>query len=98
MARKSHKRTHRRSKRGFLKKLTRTANKTLPAIASGITNVGSNVKNITLKNAPKIEKGLGAVYGSVLTGFDLGVKGISKGISTIQSQASSKTRRHRRRH
>lgn len=98
MARKSHKRSHRRSKRGFLKKLTRTANKTLPVIASGLTKVGSKVKNITMKSAPTIEKGLGAVYGSVMTGFDLGVKGINKGISTIQKQTSSKTRRHRRRH
>jgi hypothetical protein len=91
-------RHHKKSKRSFLRKIRNTAKKTLPVIASGLTKVGSDVKNITLKSKPVVEKGLGVIYDSVMTGFDLGVKGINKGIRTIKSRSASKTRRHRRKH
>jgi hypothetical protein len=88
-----HKRHHksRKTGRGFLKRLRRTSGR----VASGLKNVGSNVKNITMKSKPKVEKGLGLIYNTVLTGVDLGVKGIKTGIHTIRGKTMSKTRRHR---
>jgi len=90
---RSHNRSHKskRNGRGFFKKFKRTTGR----VAAGLKNVGVSVKNITMKSSPKVEKGLGLIYKSVLTGVDLGVKGIKKGIHTIRSKTMSKTRRHR---
>ena len=93
---KRTRKNNRRSKKGFLNKFSRNATRAIPVIASGIKNVGSDVVKITSKSRPKIEKGLGSIYEGVLTGFDLGVKGLKKGVSVITNK-SSKTRRNRRR-
>ena len=94
---RSHKRhhKHKRTNRGLFKKLRRTTGRAIPAVASGLRRVGSNVKNITIKSRPVVEKGLGTLYSGVLSGFDLGVKGIKKGIHVIKSKTLSRTRRHR---
>jgi hypothetical protein len=94
---RSHKRhhKHKRTNRGLFKKITRTTGRAIPAVASGLRRVGSNVKNITMKSRPVVEKGLGSLYSGVLTGFDLGVKGIKKGIHVIKSKTLSRSRRHR---
>ena len=94
---RSYKRHHKskRNNKNFLKKITRTTSRAIPIVASGIKNVGANVANITLKSRPKIEKGLGTLYDGVLTGFDLGVKGIKKGFTTVKGLTGSQTRRHR---
>jgi hypothetical protein len=86
---------HKKTNRGFLKKFRRTTSRTLPFVVSGLKKVGNSVKNITMKSRPVAEKGLGAIYKSVLSGFDLGVKGIKKGIHVIKSKSASKTRRHK---
>jgi hypothetical protein len=93
---RSHKRYHKnkKSNRGFLKKINKTTRRAIPVVASGLKTVGSSVKNITIKSRPVVEKGLGAIYKTVLSGFDLGLKGIKKGIHVIKSKTMSKTRRH----
>jgi len=83
-----------RSKSNIFKKIASTSKKTLPVVASGLKKIGSDVKNITVKSKPVIEKGLGVVYKSLLTGVDFGVKGIQKGIHVIKSK--SKTMRKSR--
>jgi hypothetical protein len=85
--RSHNRRHHKRRGRGLLKGLTRTTGR----VASGLKKVGVNVKNITMKSKPKVEKGLGLLYKSVLSGIDLGVNGIKKGLHTLRG----KTRRHR---
>jgi hypothetical protein len=94
---RSHKRHHKSKKNGrnFFKKIRRTTGRAIPIVASGLKKVGSTVKNITMKSKPTIEKGLGLIYKSVLSGVDLGLKGIKKGIHTIRGKTMSKTRRHR---
>lgn len=90
---RSHNRRHKskRTGRGFFKKLRKTTGRAIPVVAAGLKNVGVSVKNITMKSRPKVEKGLGLIYKSVLSGVDLGVKGIKKGFHTLKG----KTRRHR---
>jgi len=90
---RTHKRhnKHKRTNRGLIKNLRRT----IPAVASGLKTVGSKVKNITVKSTPIVEKGIGSLYNGVLTGFDLGVKGVKKGVNLVKMNNSSKTRRHR---
>jgi hypothetical protein len=94
-----------RSKSNVFNKITRTSKKALPVLASGLKKFGSDVKNITIKSKPGIEKGLGVVYKSLLTGVNYGVKGIQKGIHVIKSKSKtmrkSRSRsqsRRRRRH
>jgi hypothetical protein len=94
---KRTRKNNRRGKKSLLNKFSRNATRAIPVIASGIKNVGSDVVKITAKSRPKIEKGLGSIYEGVLTGFDLGVKGLKKGVSVVTNAASSKTRRNRRR-
>jgi hypothetical protein len=87
---RSHRRHQHKSKkinRSFFKKLRRTTGRAIPVVASGLKRVGSSVKTITTRSKPVVEKGLGAIYKSVLSGFDLGVKGIRV--------VTNKTRRHK---
>jgi hypothetical protein len=94
---RTHKRRHNKRKNGrsFFKRVTRTTSRAIPIVASGLKKVGANVKNITMRTKPKLEKGLGLIYKSVLSGVDLGLKGIKKGMHTIRAKTMSKTRRHR---
>jgi hypothetical protein len=86
---------NKKSNKNFLRKFRKTTARAIPIVASGLKKVGSSVKNITMKSRPLVEKGLGVLYNSVMTGFDLGVKGIKKGVNVIKSKSASKTRRHK---
>ena len=58
--------------------------KVLPSIDKGLKTVGSTAKNVAESSIPVLEKGVSAVYGTMATGFDLGVKGartVAKGVS-----------------
>jgi hypothetical protein len=91
---RSHKRRHHKHKkpsRGFFRKIRRTTGTAIPVVASGLKRVGSSVKTITMKSKPALEKGLGSIYNTVFSGFDLGVKGVKKGIRVV----TNKTRRHK---
>jgi hypothetical protein len=78
-----------RGKKSLFKTIRTSTSKAIPAVASGLKNIGRGVKNITMKSKPTIEKGLGDIYGSVLSGFNLGVKGVKKGINLIKHKKTS---------
>ena len=78
-----------RGKKSVFKTMRSSTSKAIPAVASGLKNIGMGVKNVTMKSKPAIEKGLGAIYGSVLSGFNLGVKGVKKGINLIKHKKTS---------
>ena len=89
-------------KNSVMKTLKKTANKTLPAVNSGLKKVGTTAKNVAKASMPIVERGVSAVYGTMATGLDLGVKGVksvAKGI-TKRKHSRSRTlaggRRHRR--
>jgi hypothetical protein len=91
--------TKSRKNRSKSKTFMRVTKKTLPIVAARLKKIGSHVKNITIKSRPGIEKGLGTVYNSVLTGFDYGVKRIKKGIHVIKNKSKTmRNSRRRRRH
>jgi len=92
---RSRKNYHKKTKIGFFKNLKRRTTRAIPIVASGLKKVGSNVKNITMKSKPAVEKGLGVIYKSVISGLDFGLKGIKKGVHVIKSKTMSKTRRHK---
>jgi hypothetical protein len=60
-------------------------------VTSGVKNVGSTVLNVGKKATPVVEKGVGVIYDTLSSGFNLGVKGIKKGINFV-SQKSKKNR------
>ena len=102
--RKSH-----RNRSNIVKSLTKTASNALPIVDKGLKKVGSTAKKITSASIPIIEKGVSAVYGTMATGLDLGVKGAksvfkrsrSRNIGRSRSLTGGRrrhTRRHRKRH
>ena len=75
---------------------------TTKSAARGLKKIGSVTKNVVVKTAPIIEKGVSGVYGTLATGFNLGVKGaksVASGVSNMTKKRRSnmkrrKTRRH----
>jgi hypothetical protein len=73
--------------------------KTSKSAARGLKKVGTVTKNVIVTSAPIIEKGVSKVYGTMATGFDLGVKGaksVASGVTkmTKKRRTTHKSRRH----
>jgi hypothetical protein len=75
--------------------------KTSKSAARGLKKIGSVTKNVVVKTAPIIEKGVSGVYGTLATGFNLGVKG-AKGVAddvskmTLKRRSNNKSRKSRK--
>ena len=85
----------RKNRKSVLKSITTTSQKALPVVDKGLKNVGTVAKSAAQTSIPVIEKGVSAVYKTMATGFDLGVKGaktVAKGISN-----KKRSKRHRKR-
>lgn len=83
-------------KTNVMRSIKETANKTLPVVDKGLTTVGTTAKDVAKASIPVIEQGVSAVYGTMATGLDLGVKGVknvAKGISKSKSRRQKRTRR-----
>ena len=80
-----------RTRKNFLKKITNTGKKAIPVVKSGLKTVGKTAKVVAVKAVPIVEKGVSSVYNTMVTGYDLGVKGV-KNISS----RSKRTKRRRR--
>jgi hypothetical protein len=78
-----------RTKR-LLKKLRKQTMRALPVVESGLQKVGETVEFAAKKSAPVIDKGVEGIYGTLATGFDMGVKGVKKGIKMRQRSRSRK--------
>ena len=78
-----------RSRKNFLRKITDTGENAIPVVKTGLKTVGKTAKVVAVKAAPIVEKGVSSVYNTMVTGFDLGLKGVKK--------FSSKSRRTKRR-
>ena len=65
--------------------------------ARGLKKVGSMTKKVIASSGPIVEKGVSTVYGTLATGFDLGVKG-AKGVASGMSKMTKKRRHKSRRH
>lgn len=78
-----------RSRKNFLRKIANTGEKAIPVVKTGLKTVGKTAKVVAVKAAPIVEKGVSSVYNTMVTGFDLGVKGVKK--------ISSRSKRSKRR-
>jgi len=96
-------------KTNILKSVEKNSKKVLPSVDKGLLKVGETAKDVAKISLPIVEKGVSAVYGTMATGFNLGVKGV-KGVTSVakgmtkskrsrsHKRGGRKTRRHRRRH
>jgi hypothetical protein len=85
----------RRNRKNFIKNIAETANKTLPIVDDGLKTVGNTAKGVAKTSVPVIEKGVSAIYGSMVTGLDLGVKGaksVAKGVTKFKKTRGRKSR------
>ena len=80
------------SKFTSLAKMTESA---LPVVGKGLKTVGSTTTSLVKKSAPFIEKGVSDIYGTMSTGFDLGIKGV-KGMAKGVKNMSKKSRRSKK--
>ncbi len=102
----SNSRKNRRTRKSVMKSLRKTTEKALPMVDTGLKTVGRVTKNVVVSSIPIVEKGVSAVYGTMATGFDLGVKGVKKvgkSVTNIQNskrrqQGGRRTRRSSRKH
>jgi hypothetical protein len=87
----------RSNRKSLIKRITK---KTLPVVNKGLKTIGNTAKNVAEKSIPIIEKGVSTVYGTMATGFDLGVKGantVAKGITNKKHTKRHRVRKTRRR-
>jgi len=92
----------RRNVRSVMKTIKKTTSRALPVVDNGLKKVGTATKVVLKKSIPVVEKGVSVVYGTMATGFDLGIKGVkkvAKGVKarTMRSRslAGGKSRRRR---
>jgi len=91
------------AKKTSLKNVGKGLKKALPVVDKGLKKVGTAAKDVAVKSAPIVEKGVSLVYGTMAKGFDLGVQGVktvSKGMSKkrgSKKQGHKSRRRTRRR-
>ena len=78
-----------RSRKNFLRKITDTGENAIPVVKTGLKTVGNTAKVVAVKAAPIVEKGISSVYDTMVTGFDLGVKGVNS-----LSSRRKRTKRH----
>jgi len=97
-------RNSRRNKSNYRRR-NKTSKAILGSVNSGLTTVANTAKSIGQKSKPMIERGLSGIYGTLATGFNMGMKGVNmgmkgvnKGIKTVtfkkQTRRHRKTRRH----
>jgi hypothetical protein len=84
--------TRKNMKGNYLRKITNTGKKAIPVVKTGLRTVGNTAKVVAVKAAPIVEKGVSEVYDTMVTGFDLGVKGL-KSISNKKT-TGRRTKRH----
>jgi hypothetical protein len=68
----------RSNRKSIIKKITKTTESALPVVNKGLNTVGKTAKNVASVSIPIVEKGVSAVYGTMASGFDLGIKGVKK--------------------
>jgi hypothetical protein len=94
---KTKSRRNRSSKKGrkgtILRKIRNTSRRVIPVVASGVKKIGSTVENVAMKSAPLVNKGLDNIYGTLATGFDMGIKGVKKGINMTAKGIRSRRRK-----
>ena len=84
----------------LIKSTSKNVNKALPVVNNGLKTAAYVAKGVAKETIPIVEKGVSAVYGTMNTGFNLGVKGVKnvgKGMKSLKKKISGGKRRRTRR-
>ena len=88
-------RSSKRRRTGIIKNIGRTTKRVLPIVKTGLSKIGENVKVAASKSEPAIKQGFKSIYGTLATGFNMGLNKLS---STFKKSTFKKSRAKRRRH
>ena len=82
-------------KNSILNSVGKTSSKVLPVVDKGLKTVGTTAKHVVQNSLPIVENGVSAVYGTIATGFNLGVKGVKgvKGVAKGVAKGMTKSKR-----
>ena len=78
----------------IIKNIGRTTKRVLPVVKSGLSTIGQNVKYAANKSEPAIKQGFKTIYGTLATGFNMGLNKLS---STFKKSTFKKSRAKSRR-
>jgi hypothetical protein len=79
---------------GIIKNIGKTTKRVLPIVKSGLSTIGQNVKVAATKSEPAIKQGFKSIYGTLATGFNMGLNKLST-LSTFK-KSGAKRRVNRR--
>ena len=88
--------TRRNRKSNFLKNIKKTTEKAAPVVNKGLTKIGTTAEGLAVKSVPIVKKGVSTVYGTLASGFDLGVKGVKTVAKRVKKNKRSKKNRKTR--
>jgi hypothetical protein len=91
-------RFRRSSKRrtNIIKNIGRTTKRVLPVVKTGLSTIGENVKYAANKSEPTIKQGFKSIYGTLATGFNMGLNKLSTiGKSSAKRRAKSTFKKSR---
>ena len=87
----------RKTRSGIIKTITQTTKSALPVVNTGLKKVGTVAKDVASASMPIVEKGVSAVYGTMATSVDLGIKGVksvARGVKKIsRKRRATRTRK-----
>ena len=85
--------TRRNRKSNILNNIKKNSQKAAPVINKSLTKIGTVAEGVAVKSVPIVKKGVSSVYGTLASGFDLGVKGVKT--VTRRVTKSKRSRRNR---
>ena len=80
---------------GIIKNIGKTTKRVLPIVKTGLSTIGQNVKVAATKSEPAIKQGFKSIYGTLATGFNMGLNKLSSTLSTFK-KSGAKHRVNRR--
>jgi len=78
-------------KNNVMKTINKTARNALPVVNNSLKTVGTTAKDVVEASIPVVEKGVSAVYGTMATGLDLGVKGVESVSKRLKRRSRSRS-------
>jgi len=98
MAHKSRRHRTKKHNVGVIKTVRNTTSKIIPGMQYGIQKVGSTVQNVATGTVPMVKKGFSQVYGTLATGFNMGMNGLKNGVDSVKKVVVIQKSRPKHRH
>ena len=97
MKRSRFSRSSKKRRTGIIKNIGKTTKRVLPIVKTGLSKIGENVKVAATKSEPAIKQGFKSIYGTLATGFNMGLNKLSTfGKSGAKRRVNRRTKRRGR--